>query len=347
MKDKLKKIFEKVDPSIFPEKIQAELTTLIESKIKLTEEKAFESGYAEGKKLLEKQDEEYTEKLKKLVETYDEDHSAKLQKLVEKIDTDHTKKLEKLVEDIDADHTKKFEAIVEKIDRDHTAKLEDVISLATKQINEAKAEVSALKESKVNESVEAVSKYLDTYLEEAVPTAKVTDAAKLARLTEAFNKMKEILVVNEDYVQTEIREAVQDAKCQLDEKDNKINQLMAEKVELKANMKKYEAEKLLESTTKTMSPTKKAFIEKFFEGSDVKEISARLDEAVKAFDKENTQKREMLIEKNKNAGTKIVKPVVKQEQITENASTTVDEDDGEPIMESYVSRINKSNSAVK
>lgn len=339
MKEQLKKILEKVDPQIFTEEIQNELITLVESKVKLAEDTGFEKGYLEGKKLLEAQDTDHTAKLEKLVESIDDEHAKKLEKVLTKIDESHTEKLEKLVESIDTDHTAKLEKLIESIDADHTKKLQEVINTANKQITEAK-------ETKLNESVDALSKYLDTYLEEVIPASKIADTVKLNRLEEAFSKMKEVLMINDDFVQTEIKEAIEDAKSIIDSKDSKINDLMVEKIELKSKIKQYEAEKLLENKTASFTPAKKAYIKKFFKDAEITEISERLDEAVKAYDKEETQKREMLVEKNKNKSTVIKTDFVKPqlEQINENVS---EDEEAEPLMDVYVSKLNRSVSAVK
>ena len=45
-------------------------------------------------------------------------------------------------------------------------------------------------------------------------------------MEESVTEIRKILAVNDDYVRTEIKEAVEDAKSQLDEKDETINQLI-------------------------------------------------------------------------------------------------------------------------
>ena len=339
MKEQLKKICEKLDPQIFTEEIQTELVKLVESKVKLAEDTGFEKGYNEGKKLVESLDKDHTEKIQKLVETIDEDHAKKLEKMASKIDESHTTKMEQLVEAIDTDHTTKMEKLIETIDEDHSTKLQDVINTANKMIAEAK-------ETKLNESVDALSKYLDTYLEEVIPASKIADTVKLTRLEEAFSKMKELLVINDDFVQTEIKEAIEDAKNIIDSKDGKINELMVEKIELKQKVNKHEAEQLLESKLIKFTPAKKAYIKNFFKDADAKEISARLDEAVKAYDKEDNMKREMLVEKNKKAATIIAKPFVKQEQINENVEDK-EEDESDSMMDMYATKLTKSLTAIK
>lgn len=340
MKEQLKKICEKLDPQIFTEEIQTELVKLVESKVKLAEDTGFEKGYIEGKKLVESLDKDHTEKIQKLVESIDEDHAKKLEKMATKIDESHTEKMEKLVEAIDTDHTAKMEKLIESIDEDHTAKLQEVIDTANKLVSEAK-------ETKLNESVDALSKYLDTYLEEVIPASKIADTVKLTRLEETFNKMKEILVINDDFVQTEIKEAIEDAKQIIDNKDGKINELMVEKIELKQKVNKHEAEQLLESKLVKFAPAKKAYIKKFFKDADVKEISERLDEAVKAYDKEDALKHEMLVEKNKGAAKVITKSFVKQEQINENVEDNNDEDESDSMMDMYANKLQKSLTAIK
>jgi hypothetical protein len=348
MKDSLKKVLEKIDPKVFTEEVQGELVTLIESKVKVAQEAGFEAGYNKGLEEVKKLDEDHaakldsaltlvTEQAEKKLQKLDEEHAAKLEEAVKIIDEDHAKKLEEIVEAVDADHSSKLQQLVEKIDADHSGKLQKIVEFYEKKCN--------------TKLVEKIDKYLSAVLEEVLPTDKTVDYVKMHRLEEAQRKLKEILVVNEDYVQAEIREALEDARQQMDSKEKQLNQIMAEKVDLKNVIKKNEATQLLEKVTKDMPATKKAFIEKYFDGADSKLISEKLDEAVKAFDTTQNETRNKAILEKKNTGTKVTIPKT-EDPIVESVSSdaqTVPSNNGndQQVMQSYADRVSRSLQARK
>lgn len=332
MKDALKKILEKVDPEIFNEQVQNDLVALIESKIKDAKEQALSEATDilendHGNKLeqiLEKIDSDHSSKLQQLYEALDSDHSAKLQHLVEHIDSEHTAKLQKLVEKIDDDHSTKFQEAISAIDSDHAKKLQMVIEYYENRFE--------------NAIVEKVSDYLDTYLEEVLPKKEEIDIARFHKMEESIRKIRETLLINDDFVWGEVGEAIKEAKEIIDQKDKEINKLMLEKVQLTKKMRLNEAAKLLESKTKDMPKTQKLFLENFFEDASVDEITQKFDEAVKAYKSEQHEKREQLIEKNSTKGTVVEVPSTDkiEETITESSEQHSD------IMDTYVSRINAS-----
>lgn len=326
MMTELKKKLNSLDPALFTEEVQNQLVSIVESKIEEAKTAAFTEGFERATTTL---DEDHADKLTAILEKIDTDHAEKLQKLVEQIDEDHTAKLQKLVESIDEDHTAKLQLTLEALDTDHTAKLEKV-----KAFYESKYETMM---------VEKISEYLDTYLEECAPAEAVVNTIKLNRLEEAVTAIKKVLVLSDDFVNSEISEAILEAKAEIDSRDKKINALMVEKIELTKKLKKDEAIKLLESKTSGMAPAKAAYVNKYFEGSTIDEISAKLDEAVTAFEVDQRAKRsELMTEKHQTVsdGIKIPKPADESQLISEQTETS-----GE--MDVYVTRINKSFQARK
>jgi hypothetical protein len=337
----MKELTEKLkslDKSLFTEEVTSALVEIVEAKIEEAKKEALEEGFSRAAEQhtveLERIDEDHAEKLEAILEKIDTEHTEKLQEILEHIDGDHTSKLETLVDAIDTDHAGKLEVALEAIDTDHTSKLEEVVNFY---------------ESKYEENfVDKVSAYLDTFLEEVAPEANVVDSLKLSRLEEQFTQMRKLLVVSDDFVQSEISEAVLDAKQTMDSKDATINELLAQKVKLTRQIKTNEAASLLESKTQNMTPGKAAFIAKFFEGSSTDEISDKLDEAVSAFEDDQEAKRLELLEQvdaKQTAADKARKKVAKTEEqlITEsNSGQGVDSQ-----MDLYISRINKSTHARK
>ncbi len=108
----------------------------------------FEEGYREGMEkqkavckqemdeLLEKCDEDATNKLEAIIDMINKDHAAKLQEVydycmktmvpvkeVEAMDADHAEKFQTAIDAINNDHANKLETAVESINKDHTKKM--------------------------------------------------------------------------------------------------------------------------------------------------------------------------------------------------------------------------------
>jgi hypothetical protein len=338
----MKELTEKLkslDEALFTEDVTNSLVEIVESKIEAAKKEALEEGFSRAqdqhKVELERIDEDHAEKLKAILEKIDTEHTEKLQTVLEHIDTDHHAKLETLVEAIDEDHANKLQLTLDAIDSDHTVKLEEVV-----EFYENKFEGNI---------VEKVSDYLDTFLEEVAPEASAVDSIKLQRLEETVTQMKKLLVVSDDFVQTEISEAIIEAKETMDEKDAQINALLAEKIQLSKQIKKNEATELLESKTSGMNPAKAAFIAKFFEGSNVEEISEKLDEAVQAFEEDQEATRQELLEQAEAKTTVANKAKVQSAKSEEELITESRQRDGNgnDPMAGYVARIKKSRHARK
>jgi hypothetical protein len=149
--------------------------------------------------------------------------------------------------------------------------------------------------------------------------------------------MRKLLVVTDEFVNSEIKEAVVDAKSQLDEKTDTINELMLEKVAMAKEIDRLEAKSLLGEKTKNMTAGEKAYITKFFEGAGVEEINQRLDEAVRAYDNDMTRKKEELISEETETEIPVVESSDEPEIIL-NEGVNEDED----MMDVFVNQINRS-----
>lgn len=221
----------------------------------------------------------------KKLEEQDEEYTKKVKLLIEKIDNSYTKSLKKLVEDIDTDHTKKL--------------------LKVKKFFE--------EQNITEQMVESVSSFLDTYLAEVTPKEEIIDQAKLKRLEKIVLNIKESIMLTDDEVQKEFKEAILDAKTQLDTKDKTIDSLMLEKVELKQKINKIEVGQLLESKTKNMSPKLKAYFETLFKDADKITIEEKFEEAKKAFESEEAKRRDKLIAEA-DSKKQVKNPVIKEEK---------------------------------
>ncbi len=325
MKDKLKAILEQIDPKqeYFTESIQNDFVALFEAKLeeKNIEIQKLEESHTES---LARLDEVHTKTLSESIDRLDEEHCEKMKEVVAHIDTVHYNKMKTVLEAIDVDRVGKLNKIEERIDADHTAKLQNIINMY---------------ESNYSDNlIEKVSDYLDVYLEEVLPEEKAVNMAKVARYDDVFMEMRKLLVVTDEFVNSEIKEAVEDAKQQLDEKTDSINGLMLEKIAMSKTIERLEAKALLREKTETMTAGEKAYITKFFENADVTEINSNLNEAVRAYDNDMSHKKAKLLSKVVKTDIPVIQPPIK-EIILNEGEPVFNEDN---MMDGFVSKINKS-----
>jgi len=342
----LKELLTAIDPELtVTESLESDLVAIVEGKTKEAQKEGFEKGFEEAHKEIEKIKANTETTLAESLEKMEEGHKQEIAELVEKIDSEHSEQLEKIIEKIDNDHVKKLQGVIESIDKDHSEKFKDAISTIDEDHTE---KLQVIKEYFENhhqtDLAEMLSDYLETYLEEVTPEDQIVDKIKLERLEKTFETMKELLMFNEDYVRTEISEAVQDAKDKMDEQQENINELMMDKIELTKKIKKNEAVNLLESKTKDMKSAEAAFVKKYFADADAEEISEKLNEAVAAYEAQEAEEREDLVESATDDGTVVDVPQDNVEEIEINENVNKEDDS---FMDNIVGRINKSYQARK
>ena len=337
MDNKFTEILAKIDPEkkILTESVQTELATLMEGKEKQIKEQAF----TEASKLMDKKitalNEEHAVTLKTELEKQDAAMTAKAKTLVEDIDKKHTAKVDTLVETIDKNHTAKMSKALRKVDESNTSKLELIV-------NKSKAKIEELKKAQVSDKiVEAVDGYIDEYIKEVLPAPAVVNESKLNRLEKMYGQMRELVMVNDDTFQTEVKEAVLDAKKIIEDKETEIDGLMFEKIELKKKLNKIEAARLLENKTSNLSPKTKAYLEVCFKDADVKEIEERFDEAVKAFKDEESKRRTKIVSESASK-KKIVDPVKSKEDVIKPIVEQMQPKKSN-IMDAYAGTVSKMN----
>lgn len=322
----------KIDPSnsVLTESAKKELVAMMDQRIASLKEESYMKAKREYEQKTEKLTEEHT---KKMQDIYTKTKSLYENK-IQKIDDEASRLMEDLYNKVDKVASEKLMEYAKLVDKNHTDKMIKLSESYKKQIK--------LVESKktVDEKlVEGVSKYLDTYLEEQIPTKQLINEAKLNRLEKMFNQIKEITFINDDYVQTEIKEAILDANQIIKSKEDavkvketEIDRLMMEKVELKHQIEKIEASNLLSEKTKDMTPSMKAYVETVFKNADKKEIEERLNEAVNAFrTEEEAKKQQLLAESEKNR--KVKAPVI----LTEEVEKKVEQEKQQMLTESHTS----------
>jgi len=249
----------------------------------------------------------------------------------EKLEQTVEEKVKEALDGMDEEHSQLLKDVLAKIDEEHTAKLKAVYNACKTKFGDTKDEVTA----------EALSDFLDTFLKEKMPKAILLKEARLNKLESMYSKIREQLLVNDEYVQTEIKEAIEDAKETIEAKDQEINRLLVEKVEINKKLILKEAKEKLEVKTKDLSPKCKKFVEKIItEDIALEEIDAKVDEAVAAYKKAEKEEREQLINEAKNEERKLDIPSPRSRETILNES---EEQSSDPVIAAAVNVLNHSN----
>jgi len=269
------------------------LNTIEEAFVQAVEEKSKEKIQLESENLKQKIDESYAAKLEQVVEQIDTDHTAKLKKLVEAIDMDHAAKLQKLVKGIDQKHTKMLKQVVEKY--------EGQIAEEAKGFQER--------------LVEEVSNYLDLYIDKNLPTEQISEAVANIKASKQINQIRQIVGISEEFVDSEIKEALVDGKKTIDSLRGELNEALKENAELNQRANKAEASIILEQKTSDMPSAKRQFVTKLLGNKAPQYIEENFQYVVEMFEKETQEEVDEIKESVKNKFIKT--PSVDRPQIIE------------------------------
>jgi len=211
-------------------------------------------------------------------------------------DAEHTKKFHQLLEAIDIDHSNKFVKVVSKIDQDHKIMLERVVDKYNKELKD-----NAL--SFRDQMVDEVSNYLDMYIDKNIPMAQISEACENIQAKKMIGKIKEIVGIDEAYVNQNIKEALEDGKNTIDTLRSELNEVIKENVRLNQDLKKVNAELLIEKKTLQMDDSKKNFIMRVLKDKSPDYITENFSYVVEMFDKETQKETEVLMEEAKRSST--------------------------------------------
>jgi hypothetical protein len=245
----------------------------------------------------------------------DDEHTDKLEKLVEAIDTDHSNKLQKLVEAIDFDHTQKLNKVISKIDEDHTEKLQHIVEKYENILNE---EAKTFQER----IVEEVSNYMDLYLEKTVPTNQISEAVENIKAQKLLNQIRQIVGINEDFINGEIKEALVDGKKTIDSLKKELNEALEANTDLNNKFNQTQSALLLEQKTKDLPESAKGYVTKLLRGKSAEYILENYQYVVEMFDKEVTEQEENAREKVQKRIVEAVDVPVTENLLEEEISVT-------------------------
>lgn len=307
------------------------------------------------------QDADYAEKFETAIDAICDDHACKLETFKEAIEAKHAgeikvikesldKKYSELltesIKTIDADNTAKLQEVVKLlkedkatalnkqrtlIDEDYTKKLENVKVLFEGKIDSCKKELASEKTRKLSILAEGVEKYLNYALEQHLPKKQLISEAKYNAAVKTLDKVTDLLKVHtiiqesKDGIFAEYESKIAEAK-------ELQNKLINEKIELKAQLNKKEAQLLLEEKMKKCTPSEARFLKTYFKDAcSPTVIEESIEAAHTAFKKIQSEKRAVLQESVKQEITN--KPSL---VVTESAKTETKEPKKEVISESKV-----------
>jgi hypothetical protein len=208
---------------------------------------------------------------------------------LQQLDEDHSVKLEQLLEAIDVDHSNKLVAVLEKIDADHTEKLQWLIKRNKQALQE---DASEFKENLLTQ----LSNYMDLYLEKAIPREELQEAVSNKRANKILEQMKQMISLDDEFINDTIKEAVQDGRNTIDTLKKELSEAVKNNIEVSQALKTKSAELMLEKNTVGLNKDKKNYVLRMLKGKDPDYITENFDYVVKMFDKDEDEQAQLISE---------------------------------------------------
>jgi hypothetical protein len=321
--------------NVIEEAFQQAVQEKLQTEKDAIEQNLYESYAAKYEEFVDKTKEKFHLEKQHVKEKLDEQYTTKLEELVEKIDADHTQKLKKLVETIDSDHAFKLQNLVKKIDEKHTKLLQRVVEKYEGQLNEDAVNFQ-------NRLVEEVSNYMDLYLDRNVPVDQISEAVSNIKASRQLAQIRQIVGIDEEFIDTEIKEALIDGKKIIDSLRSELNDTIKENAELNQKAIKAEARFLLESKTSEMPTAKKQFIAKLLKNKTPQYIEENFSYVVDMFEREASAEVDEIKESVKQQFTRtpqIDRQII--EESVEDINNEIDRSDSSESVLGYLSEMKK------
>jgi len=240
---------------------------------------------------------------------------------VSKLDEEHTAKLEQLLEAIDKDHSEKLKKVLQKIDEDHGEKLQTVVKKYEKMLQEEAIDFR-------NSVVEEVSNYLDLYLDKTVPTKQISEAVESMQARRMIEEIKKVVSVDESYITSNIKEALEDGKSMIDGLRNELNEAIKENVKLNQEVKNVKAGLVIEQKTSNLPKQKKDFIVRVLKDKSPEYIAENFDYTLEMFEREEKEATQVIAEqaRKETASATVDTPTKVLEESVETSQNT-----GKPV----------------
>lgn len=218
----------------------------------------------------------------------DEQFAVKLEQLVEAIDTDQTTKLHKVVEAL--------EKRKELMESDYTKKLLKVKKLYENRMKRLASSIKNDASELKNEMVSKMANYLDIYLDNSIPKKDMQLALENTRAKQTLQTIREMVGIDSSVINSDIKDAMKDAKLQLESKQSDIVSLQEENKKLRAVASKIKSELILESKTKDLPSNKKQYMKRVLSNKPSSYIKENFDYVLSMFENNEEQQNEVLKE---------------------------------------------------
>ena len=193
-----------------------------------------------------------------------------------------------------------------------------------------------------NRLVEEVSNYLDLYLDRNVPAEQISEAVANIKASRQIAQIRQIVGIDEEFIDTEIKEALVDGKKIIDSLRNELNETIKENAELNQKALKAEANLLIENKTADMSASKKQFVTKLLKNKPPQYIEENFSYVVDMFERESSAEIDEIKESVKQQFTRtpqIDRQVI--EESVDNINNEVDRSDSSESVLGYLSEMKK------
>lgn len=256
--------------------------------------------------------------------TVEEKVKLEVENSLKQLDEQHSQKLEQLLGTIDEDHTKKLVAVLEKVDKDHAGKLQFVIERYKKILSE---DAKTFKQN----LVESVSNFIELYIKDALPREEIAEAVKNVRSRKIIEQVKQIVSLDEEFINSTVKEAVEDGKKTIDTLRDELNEAVKMNIKLAQESKLAIADLVLEKQVANLPKEKKDYVMRALKGKDPEFITENFNYVIKMFE-EDENKAARLVTEDARKKTKIVteKVDVPASQIKDN-SLLNEQTDEEPV----------------
>jgi hypothetical protein len=219
----------------------------------------------------------------------DERVKIHVEKALTEQDAEYTEKAHQLLEAIDADHSKKLQKVVEALDANNTAKLKTVINKYQSIVNEQATQFKS-------DLVGKVSDYIDVFIESKIPKKAIAEAVQNKKARIILNNLRESLAIDSALMNDSLKEALLDGKTQITESRKVAEEAKSEVSTLRETLAKAKAALVLEQKTSKLSPKKKEYAQRVFEGKSPKFIVENIDYTLSLFDKKEEERLQTLKE---------------------------------------------------
>jgi hypothetical protein len=196
-----------------------------------------------------------------------------------------------------------FDSVVEKMDA--LRKEEIKLALCNYRMNES----LLFEEEKV---VEGIDKYLTAVVEDHLPEQPVVDYAKLERLENTFESVKNQLLISDDDVQAKVNSVLEDVQEELAQKSELLNDSIKRNIEYKSELQRIKASETLSEKVSDLPEFERKKIEKVFAESTSEEINEAFETELAKIKEEYTEEE---IDNSK---------VVVEEKVEEEATSDLD-----------------------